>query len=240
MTKAWIITQEGTSDDPAVIGVLSARKSGRTVKDYVEWLYGLLHYSLGDQLSLVRYNRPCKPYKADYWKTNTGIPMESRMTCGHNPWLEARLATNVKMIDPDGECSVLEWTEPDRFVCDSRTGRIVEKIRGKTIQAPVCFPLNIGPRPSTRQAGADMDAPKRPLPNDYCTKCNRPSWELLDVPSRCQRIVNGNSRCGGTLRSANNVGDWRECPTCNAIGSENGWRCAQCKGDGWIFAREQR
>src|SRR5665213_232446 len=116
MTKAWIITQEGTSDNRSVIGVLSGRKSGSTVKDYVEWLYALLHYSPEEQLNLVRYNRPYKPYEAEYWKTNTGVPMESRMTCGHNPWLEARLATNVRLIDPDGEHPVLEWTEPDRLV----------------------------------------------------------------------------------------------------------------------------
>jgi hypothetical protein len=75
MTKAWVITQEDLGKNRAVIGVLSGRKSGGAIKDYVEWLYALLQYFPEEHLSLVRYNKPDRPFKAEYWKTNTGVPI---------------------------------------------------------------------------------------------------------------------------------------------------------------------
>ena len=74
MKSAWIITQEGPWQKAEVVGILSARKSASTVKDYIEWLYGLLHYSPDVHFELANYNGQWKPYEAEYFTTNTGIP----------------------------------------------------------------------------------------------------------------------------------------------------------------------
>jgi hypothetical protein len=143
MKRAWIITQEGTRQAVEVIGILSARKSAKTIKDYVEWLYALLNYSPTEHIDFSNYQKPSVPYKAEFWRTNTGIPMDSLMLCGHNPYLVARLAKNVALIDADGKQPVLKWTQPDRLVFDKDTRQIVEKIPGLTLQAPVHLPLRI-------------------------------------------------------------------------------------------------
>jgi hypothetical protein len=145
MTSAWIITQEGPQHPAEVIGILSARKSGQTIKEYVEWLYALLHYHPGDHLALARYNNPTVVYEAQFMTTNTGVPVDSAMTCGDNPFLVACRAKNIFLIESDDTASILKWTNPDRLVCDEQTPpNIIEKIPGTTSQAPIHLPLRIG------------------------------------------------------------------------------------------------
>jgi hypothetical protein len=136
--KAWIITQEGTRTPVEVIGILSARKSAKIVKEYVEWLYALLQYSAGEHLNMARYSNPTIPYKVQFDRSN-GVRVESRMTCGHNPWIEARFASNVSLIDTSLEGYYLEWTEPDKIIFDPN----LHKIPGETVRFPVHLPLLI-------------------------------------------------------------------------------------------------
>jgi hypothetical protein len=138
---AWVITQEGTEHDPEVIGILSARKSGAVVKQYVEWLYALLHHGPEDHMQLAHYNSPQNPYEAKFATSNTGVPVESTIMCGHNPWLVAGLAKNVTLVDADGDQPLLRWTNPDRIVCDRDINRVVERVPGETDEAPVRPPL---------------------------------------------------------------------------------------------------
>ena len=138
MKTAWIITQEGTRHPTEVIGILSARRSANKVKDYVEWLYALLHYAPSDHLAFANYNRPHNPYRAQYWTTNTGVPVQSRIICGHNPYLVARLGKNISLIEAD---EVLCWTEPDRIVINTEPEFVMEKIPGLPLQAPIHLPL---------------------------------------------------------------------------------------------------
>lgn len=143
MKSAWIITQEGTRQATEVIGILSARKSAKTIKDYVEWLYALLNYSASGHIDFSNYRKPAIPYKAEFWTTNTGVPVETLMLSGHNPHLVARLAKDVTLIETDGEPPLLQWTNPHRLVCDKATRQIVEKIPGLAHRAPVHLPLSI-------------------------------------------------------------------------------------------------
>ncbi len=77
MKRAWVITQEGPNYPTEVIGVLTARKSAATVKDYVEWLYALLHYGPDGHLAFATYTKRAIPCQAEYWTTNTGAPMNA-------------------------------------------------------------------------------------------------------------------------------------------------------------------
>src|ERR1019366_6053138 len=138
MKSAWVITQEGPWQSAEVVGIISARKSASTIKEYIEWLYALLHYEPDRHLDLAKYKKQPNPYDAQYHTTNTGIPVGTTIRCGDNPFLVARLAKNVALTDSDGEEPVLKWTEPDRLVCDEHTpGLIVEKIPGVACPAPV-------------------------------------------------------------------------------------------------------
>jgi hypothetical protein len=138
---AWVITQEGTAQDPEVIGILSARKSAAVVKQYVEWLHALLRYGPEDHMRLAHYNSLQNPYKAELLTTNTGVPVDSTIMCGHNPFLVARFTKNVALVDADGDRPPLKWTNPNRIVCDRDTNRVIEKVPGGTYEAPVRLPL---------------------------------------------------------------------------------------------------
>jgi hypothetical protein len=139
MKRAWIITQEGTERAQEVIGILSARKSGRIVKEYVEWLYALLNYLPYEHFGIAKYNNPLTLYEAQYGTTNLGVPVDTLMTCGHNPWLVARLGSNISLSD--GEPPLLSWKQPDGLVQDPSSLKIIEKIPGPTCTAPVMLPL---------------------------------------------------------------------------------------------------
>ena len=154
MKSAWVITQEGTQHATEVIGVLSARKSASAAKEYVEWLYALIHYGPEEHLGLAKYMKPINPYEAQFMTTNTGVPVIHTFICGHNPYLVARLAKNVTLIKADSKQPMLIWTNPDMPVCDKNTQRVIDKLPGGTREAPVHLPLGsfqptlrlIGPR----------------------------------------------------------------------------------------------
>lgn len=141
MKSAWVVTQEGTRQTIEVIGILSARKGANSAKEYVEWLHALLHCGPAEHMDLAKYQKPSKPYEAKYMTTNTGVPVQHTITCGHNPYLVARLARDVSLVDVDGEQPILKWTNPDMPVCDKNTRRIVDTLPGSTHQAPVHLPL---------------------------------------------------------------------------------------------------
>lgn len=141
--RVWVITREGTRHAKEVIGILSARKSSRTVKDHVEWLYALLHYHPHEHLELAKYTNPSNPYEAQYKKTNTSAPVKSVMTCGDNPFLMACRAKNVVLTDTDAEPPILKWTMPNWPVCDPQTLNIVERIPGAKCKAPTHLPLRV-------------------------------------------------------------------------------------------------
>lgn len=143
MKRAWVITQEGTSQSVEVVGLLSARKHSKLVKGYLEWLYALLHYSPSDHFEMIDYKRPTIPYEAEYQTTNTGVKVADTMTCGANPFLVARLAKDVDIINRGSETPILKWTDPNRIVCDERSGRFLESLPGGTYQATVRLPLVI-------------------------------------------------------------------------------------------------
>ena len=141
MKRAWIITLEGTSRPEEVIGILSARKGGRTIKEYVEWLYALLNYSPAMHFCLANKGNSLNPFQANFATTSTGVPVETIIFCGDNPFLVARLANDIEMIDPASEEPILKWTDPDRLVSDKGSLHIKERIPGKRCEASVHLPL---------------------------------------------------------------------------------------------------
>jgi hypothetical protein len=148
MKSAWVITQEGSRHKTKVIGIISARKSDKDIKKYVEWLYMLLHCYPRQHLDSAKYTKPSIDYKAKYLTTNTGTAVNTTMFCGDNPWLVARLANDLICLDIDGEEPVLTWTNPGRIVSDAQDPRKIERMPGIPCKAPIHLPLRITPIPS--------------------------------------------------------------------------------------------
>jgi hypothetical protein len=82
-----------------VVAVLNSRLSPERVAAVVEILHASQAYS-----SLEKAQFAARPERAPYRATTEAV---DRIHCGHNPFLYARLVTNLQ--DKDG---ALTWTEP--------------------------------------------------------------------------------------------------------------------------------
>ena len=144
LRSAWVIVQEGPQHPREVIGILSARKRAKKIKEHVEWLYALLHYHPSNHLDFVKYYNPVVLYEAEFGTTNTGIPVSDVMRCGDNPYLVAFLAKNILIVEGD-KVSILKWTNLDIRIYDRQSPpNIIERIPGAEFQAPIHLPLRIG------------------------------------------------------------------------------------------------
>jgi len=95
--KGWVIQWRWIGDHAAFevpeVTVLSARCSPEKVKRLVETLYAVRSYSLAEKLGMARYNHPMRnPYPAEFAGKWAGA-----ITCGHNPFLEAFVAENIRL-----------------------------------------------------------------------------------------------------------------------------------------------
>ncbi len=73
--------------------------SPHSVKEFVELLYATWSYSTREKL-LYAATPKDNPYPAT-------MTVSQNINCGDNPWLYARLVSNLKMTDGN-----LTWTEP--------------------------------------------------------------------------------------------------------------------------------
>lgn len=110
--KAWLITWEwmGNHAKPKekVVDVLDPRLPPERVRWFVELLY---HRDalLSEKISW-RLRRRLQPYPATF-ATLEGTQWRYDITCGHNPWLRARLVDNLVIdADADGK-ETATWTE---------------------------------------------------------------------------------------------------------------------------------
>jgi hypothetical protein len=122
----WLVTWEWRDDSKKVpdplIAVFSTRKSADQITEYVERHYAMSSCTARE---FIRYvNRPfCKASTSE--KIND-VPHGERIRCGNNPWIYARIVTDLKIEwSPDQNLEILTWQEPPIF-------RWKDKYRGET------------------------------------------------------------------------------------------------------------
>jgi hypothetical protein len=109
---AWLVfwnsmpAPDQVTDSP-IVAILDARKSIERIADFVEQTYMASCYSLGEKIHYAS-RRKDNPYRA-----NVNFNKEQQkfigITCGHNPWLEARMVRNLRLaIDPESR-QLLTW-----------------------------------------------------------------------------------------------------------------------------------
>lgn len=108
--KAWLITWDWTGDAAAVadivVGVLNPRWADRRVADIVEFLYSNTNSNISE-LSHYAKRPSNNPYRAEI--------RGGRIHCGHNPFLYARIVTDLKIkMAADGKESIT-WMEPPQY-----------------------------------------------------------------------------------------------------------------------------
>jgi hypothetical protein len=106
---AWVVFWTGPNtplDAESIVAILDPRKSQEKVLDFVEQTYVAASCSLTEKMRLST-SRKDNPYPAQ-----TNLDKDHRLvsiTCGHNPWLEARFVRNLRIQrGPDGK-ELLTW-----------------------------------------------------------------------------------------------------------------------------------
>jgi hypothetical protein len=107
--KAWLVTWEWLSNEATVAdhiaAILNSRWSIQRVAQTVEFLYIKGTACASDMAAYARRSTS-QPYRVEG-------DFNGRMTCGHNPWLFARLVSNLKVsIDPETRLETIAWIEP--------------------------------------------------------------------------------------------------------------------------------
>jgi hypothetical protein len=136
--KAWLVTWEWANDAAAVadrvICVLPPQWSDERVSNTVEILYASLTATVSE---LAHYaKRPSNnPYRAE----RSG----SRIICGHNPYLEARYVSDLKVeTDPKTYIETIFWREPNLYrfengkrvlVAEGNQEKFTRKVSGSPI-----------------------------------------------------------------------------------------------------------
>jgi hypothetical protein len=104
---AWLITWEAVGSDAEadvkdhVAAVLNSRLSGRRVAQIVELLYANSAYCPSERIQLAKNRKRC-PYPVIFDRLS-GLRWEGHMTCGHNPFLEARTVDDLHVEEDKAE-----------------------------------------------------------------------------------------------------------------------------------------
>ena len=102
--SAWLVTWEGVGGhvkiEEQVAAILNPRRSVDRVKDIVELLYVNASHSYVERINYAK-SRKNNPYPAEFGVSHNGVPWTGEVTCGHNPFLEARLVDNLR-VEGDG------------------------------------------------------------------------------------------------------------------------------------------
>jgi hypothetical protein len=107
---AWLVTWESPNDDPQVATILPAEMSKFDVARILEALHAQRFYTLSEQRSYAE-NAGANPYPA---VTDNTAPGYVRITCGHNPFLEARMVRELTVTEVAGSDRLVErvsWEE---------------------------------------------------------------------------------------------------------------------------------
>lgn len=104
--SAWLITWEETTSsskrlEERVIAIFDSRTGSGTIKEFIERFY-MADETLSDKV-YYSSRRHKYPYRAQYDTAPNGGYLYYSITCGHNPWISARIVKNLRLrVDSEG------------------------------------------------------------------------------------------------------------------------------------------
>lgn len=114
--KAWLVTWEWIGDHAkradVIAAVLNPRLSAERVRNVLELLYANEYYSLGERMAYAA-NRKKNPYPAVFGRVD-GVQWRGQITCGHNPFLFARLVDDLQLALDEHGAEQATWKEHPR------------------------------------------------------------------------------------------------------------------------------
>ena len=110
--SAWIIYwnyAEKKFDQSHIIAIFDSRNSNRCIESFI------IHHYLAHQGTLeekVYFSSHIKeyPYKVEYEKIN-GVKWSGSMSCGHNPFITARIVRNLCLSYKDKDDEIIHWDD---------------------------------------------------------------------------------------------------------------------------------
>ncbi len=121
--SAWLVTWDWMGDhaqvppSDVIAGIFSPRLGYKTIMQLVETLYAAREYDATDKLSALTHN----PYKAHLGTIQVNVSgcshsakWQGEVTCGHNPFLHARLVDRLRPSTGDGAVAGLTWVDRAR------------------------------------------------------------------------------------------------------------------------------
>lgn len=114
--KAWLVTWQWIGDHAQVgdplVAILSSRKSDRAVSEFVEQYYLMASATAGEMAYYMNRRRKL-PHKARTPEIINEIPHGGRIRCGADPYIYARLVTDLRIEELDDEdVEIITWREP--------------------------------------------------------------------------------------------------------------------------------
>jgi hypothetical protein len=110
--SAWVVTWEKfgrhVKKPCEIAAILNPRIGHQRVKELVELLYVNQVFTLSEKIG-YSMNKRFNPYPAEYGSTK-GIRWTGIITCGHNPFLEAKLVKNL-IVSKKGNREHISWTD---------------------------------------------------------------------------------------------------------------------------------
>ncbi len=107
--SAWLVTWEWIGNHAKrkdkIAAVLNWRLTRERVAEIIEMIYANEYYTLEERVAFAK-DRKLNPYQAQY--------AAGRISCGHNPFLEARLVDNVYVTKDFEGCEQLMWQDRKR------------------------------------------------------------------------------------------------------------------------------
>jgi hypothetical protein len=107
--NAWLVTWEWMGAHAAVesplIAILSGRLGYSRVAEFVKWTWASAMLTPEEWLDGVRHRRLA--YEPESGRIGT-IPWSGEMSCGHNPFVWARLVRNAR-VEGNGVDRELHW-----------------------------------------------------------------------------------------------------------------------------------
>jgi hypothetical protein len=110
--KAWLVTWEWSGDHAKpkdkIVEILDPRIPPERVRQIVELLYHR-EASLREKVAW-RLRKRRQPYAAEFTVLE-GVQWTGEITCGHNPWLRARLVDNLIIETAEGGKETASWDD---------------------------------------------------------------------------------------------------------------------------------
>lgn len=113
--RAWLVRWESTEEpvqEQSIIAIFDSRKSSDFVADFVQQFYISHTCSIEEKVHYSSHSKEF-PYQVEYERVR-GAPWLGSMSCGHNPFITARVVEHLSLATSKDGATSLHWLPVNR------------------------------------------------------------------------------------------------------------------------------